>query len=154
MLLLLLPVLLLSAQPIKAQSLAEYLERDWHGFYKGYSDVFTDGEYYLQYQMFNVIASDVDNSFTATMTGVINIEGTLYNATWAVTGSITSDYNVYLNYNYTVSSDALPEGLTWIYGNLTGELYSDSESEGDLIIKGTSGISAGDSFELVTFVEN
>lgn len=113
-----------------------YFEHRWYGFYEDYSDVFEGGTYYMTYEMYDVVYDNAYNTFTATMNGKINIDGYNYVAIWKVNGSMSADFSVYLNYNYTVSSDQLPSGLYWIYDNLTGTIYENELHPGYYIIKG------------------
>lgn len=133
-----------------AQTLSTYLERSWKGSFKESSELFVGGDYSMSYSMYNVQADDVYNTFSATMSGTINIDGYLYTSVWAITGSVSSNYTVYLNYSYTISADQLPNGLYWIYDSLSGTLYEDIDHPGNYIIHGTKPNSNG-VFEIVTY---
>lgn len=134
----------------KAQSNSDYLEHHWYGYYEEPSDLFENNKYTMVYEMYDVVYDDIYNTFSATMYGSINIDGSVYGSTWKINGSMDGNYNVYLNYNYTINSDPLPDDLYWIYDNLSGTLYSDETHPGEYVIKGYKS-STGGTLEIVTY---
>lgn len=84
------------------------------------------------------------------MYGSIHIDGSVYGSTGKISGSMDGNYNVYLNYSYTISSDQLQNNLYWMYDNLAGTLHSNETNPGKYVIKGYKA-STGGTLEIVSY---
>lgn len=133
-----------------AQGMSSYLEHHWYGWYTETSTTFVGDQYTMYYEMYDVVYDNTYNTFTATMYGSIKIDDVNYATTWKINGKMDGDYNVQLNYSYKLSADELPQGLYWIYDNLSGKLYTDSNHSGEYLISGYKPGTDG-KFELSTY---
>jgi hypothetical protein len=131
--------LIFSFNEVLAQSLEEVMENTWYGASRSRSEVTESGYFYCEEKLYNVEYYDYDNSFTATLKTIFNLDGVEYESVWSVTGEVdTEDYSLVIRPDYNIISDILPDGLYWVSDNIYLQLYNDSEHEGYYIMSGQS----------------
>jgi hypothetical protein len=133
------------------QTIKDVMETTWYGASRARSEVTESGYFYCDQTLYNVAYYESDNTFTATMKTVFNLDGVDYVSKWSVEGELDpADFSVVIRPDSEISSDDLPNGLFWIADNVYLQLYLDADHDGYYIMNGkSSGMDYSDeSFEL------
>lgn len=121
------------------------LEQQWKGVYTGY---YPGGTYYLDIALSNVNYNPADGSVSAWYQCKLNYSGATFTNIVIMKGMFYPqlDNAITLNHDYIIQSDALPNNMTWLAQQLTGNVVESYDWPGVYYIKGWN--NNGDEFIL------
>lgn len=132
-------VLLLSIISLlaNAQTAETIFESYWEGGSNSRSDLTDSGFFVLESKMYDVSYDTSDDTFTAVLLTVFNLEGDEYTSKVKMSGDFYPSTNrCVLEPSYTISYDELPGELYWINSDIELYLYKDDEHPGYFYLYG------------------
>lgn len=143
---LVLSVLLLFQISLEAQTIKSVMETNWKGGSVAQTDLTESGYFVCIEKLYGIVFDESDNTFSGYSRTEFTYNYETYVAISKISGKYNeSDYSVVIKTDYSVSKDALPDGLYWIDSTIYLTLYSDEDHDGYYILSGkTSGMSYSD----------
>ena len=118
-----------------AQGFKELVEKNWKGSSVANANFTKTGKVYLTQTMNLMLNSD--NTFSGTGVVKMELDGTTYSCTTAMSGTLnTATNSIYIKDGYQYNMDKLPSGLRWCKGWGTLTFYINDTHPGYYLLKG------------------